>query len=155
MSKTIGDKLKISFRVALIFLLVSLPYVYSLTDKFAPLRTTQNGCPTIYGRLLHGLLFFLINLIMMKLYNSKEECKQKSFGTMIKYAFYGTLLTYVLSDPGIYKLTNTFANKYNITTSNNGCPTLYGVASHSLVYVAILTTMMYFSKDTKKICPEK
>jgi hypothetical protein len=153
MSKSLGDKIVISLRVALIFLVVSLPFTYGLTDKYNKYIDISNGfnnCPTIIGKLVHAVIFFILNLVIMKYYNyQREEKEKKPLGLMLKYAYYGTLIAYFLSDNDTYKLTNALVGG---TSDFNGCPTLQGVLVHSAIYVAILTGVMYFPSEKCTQC---
>jgi hypothetical protein len=53
-------KAKYSFISALLFFIVANPELYKMTQFiFGPLFTVaNNGCPTIYGLLLHTVVFF-------------------------------------------------------------------------------------------------
>jgi hypothetical protein len=148
MGKTFFDKLKISLRVALIFMVVSLPYTYKFTNNY--INTTTNNCPTALGKLAHGIVFFVLNIAMMKYYNyQRPECDKKPFGVMLKYSYYGTLIAYLLADNDIYKLSNSVIGG---VSDNNGCPTIKGVAIHSLVYSLVLTGVMYFPNHKPSTC---
>ncbi len=61
----------ISLLGALIFLLLSLPLTYKLTDilfNIIGLNTqTQYGCPTYAGLLIHFVVYFLVVFAIMKL----------------------------------------------------------------------------------------
>ncbi|MBA43072.1 MAG: hypothetical protein CMF62_03570 [Magnetococcales bacterium] len=150
MSKTLADKIMISLRVALIFLVVSLPFTYGITNKYMDSATGFNNCPTIIGKLAHAVIFFILNLVIMKYYNNqKVEQEKKPLGLMLKYAYYGTLIAYFLSDNDTYKLTNVLIGD---TSDFNGCPTLKGVLIHSAVYVAILTGVMHFPSENCNQC---
>ncbi len=62
----------ISLLGALIFLLLSLPIMYKITDilfNIIGLNTqTQYGCPTYAGLLIHFVVYFLVVFAIMKLY---------------------------------------------------------------------------------------
>ena len=63
----LGLKAKYSFYSALVFFLVANPETYKMTQSlFGALFTTSNGgCPTPLGLLLHTILFFIILLGLM------------------------------------------------------------------------------------------
>lgn len=61
-------KLLISLLAVVIFLIVSLPVTYKLTNMalgkiIAP--TSVDGCPTTYGLIVHTVVFFLLTLATM------------------------------------------------------------------------------------------
>jgi hypothetical protein len=63
----LGLKAKYSFYSALVFFLVANPETYKMTQSlFGFFFTTSNGgCPTPFGLLLHTVLFFIILLGLM------------------------------------------------------------------------------------------
>ena len=144
------QKLSISMRVALIFLVTSLPFTYSQTNKFLSTTSGLNNCPSALGKFVHAIVFFILNLVLMKYYNNqKPECDRKPLGLMLKYSFYGMLIAYFLSDNDTFKLTNSLIGGMS---DINGCPTLKGVLLHSLVYVGVLTGVMYFPSEKPSNC---
>jgi hypothetical protein len=64
---SIGLKAKYSFYSALVFFLMANPETYKITQMvFGALFTTSNGgCPTPIGLLLHTIIFFLVLLGLM------------------------------------------------------------------------------------------
>ena len=63
-----SQKWMISFWSALLFLLIASPFMYRLTNKITSLvgfETSSNGCPNIYGLILHTLVFALLVRLMM------------------------------------------------------------------------------------------
>lgn len=69
---SLGKQLYFSFLGALIFLLISLPFVYNLTDSIfgnIGLNTqAQYGCPTYTGIIIHFVVYFLLVFGLMKLF---------------------------------------------------------------------------------------
>jgi hypothetical protein len=69
---SVGKQLYFSFLGALIFLLLSLPFIYNLTDSvFGELglnTKTQYGCPTYTGIIIHFVFYFLLVFGLMKLF---------------------------------------------------------------------------------------
>ena len=57
----------------------------------------------------------------------------KKTGIKLKHTIYGTLIFYFLSSSAMYSLTG----------SKNGCPTLWSVLLHAVVYCALLVGLMY------------
>ena len=60
-------KVMISMFAALIFLIISSPYMYNLTNKIFLGKLAMNGCPTLLGLGVHTFVFFLIVLGSMYL----------------------------------------------------------------------------------------
>ena len=58
-----GTKWLVSAIAALLFLIISAPLTYKLTDKVTNLmgfNTTDGGGASIYGLLIHTVVFFLV-----------------------------------------------------------------------------------------------
>lgn len=69
-NKNIESKKKwiISFWAVLVFLIVSLPYTYKLTNMFTAdfgFPTFESNCPTPFGIALHTIVFLLLTRRMM------------------------------------------------------------------------------------------
>jgi hypothetical protein len=72
MADSSSQKWQITLFSAFIFLLVVNPYTYNLTQKifgdWLKIGTVAvNGCPTIYGLLLHTLVYILLVRFSMDL----------------------------------------------------------------------------------------
>jgi len=60
--------LSLALFATLLFVLISLPWTYELTDKiFGKWRHTidAHGCPTTFGFAIHALAFFVLFLISL------------------------------------------------------------------------------------------
>ena len=133
---TFQQKLRISLGSAALFALISLPSIYKLTNNLFPcnLYNAESQCPTNAGLLVHTAVFFLITLLSM----TGADVDQK---TKIKHSLYGSLIYFFISSPAMYSLVGgLFGNKI---ASSSGCPTLYGVLLHALVYATALIGVMY------------
>ena len=65
---TEGQKWIICFMSGLLFLLISSPFMYRLTNQVTSMvgfETSVNGCPNLYGLLLHGVVFLLLVRALM------------------------------------------------------------------------------------------
>lgn len=143
-SSQFSKKLMCSAIAAAIFILVSLPQVYGQTDRLV--NTYENGCPTHSGKFLHAAVFFGLVFALMKLgarlkWSGMEE---KSDALHAKYAFYATLLFFVLASSDAYYLSGRL---WGGLASGSGCPNVTGVVVHGLVFMAVLVLVMYFPKD--------
>lgn len=58
-----GNKWTIAFVAAVLFFIISLPFVYGVTNSLfgaIGVRTTTPGGPTIWGILIHAIVFMLL-----------------------------------------------------------------------------------------------
>lgn len=129
---------------AAIFVGVSLPEVYSQTDKLTSkyFHTYDQDCPTAQGKFLHAAVFFAVNYFVMK-WAASSGGLQKTDGQLAKCAFYATLLFFLVASSDSYTVTNSLYPGL----ANDGCPTLKGVLVHGLVFLVLLVLVMYFPKD--------
>lgn len=62
------QKWTISFWSALLFLLIASPFMFRITSiplSFLNLTTQQNGCPNLFGLIIHSLVFAILIRLMM------------------------------------------------------------------------------------------
>jgi len=63
------DKYVIATIIGVVFLILSLPFVYRLTNRlfsFSGLRTIKNtGVPNLFGLIVHTIVFILIVRLLM------------------------------------------------------------------------------------------
>ena len=64
-----------------------------------------------------------------------------------KYAFYSTLVFFLVANPETFKLTQRLIGGVLTVASEGGCPTAYGFFFHSLLFFGILWGMMLFPRD--------
>ncbi len=64
-----------------------------------------------------------------------------------KYAFYSTLVFFLVANPETFKLTQRVLGRFISIASDGGCPTALGFFTHSLVFFVILWGMMLFPRD--------
>lgn len=67
------EKLNRAILAAIVFLIVSSPYTYDLTNGlfksvFNTQLLEQSGCPNTFGLLVHALVFGVIVYILMSIY---------------------------------------------------------------------------------------
>lgn len=135
-----NKKLTISAGSAVLFALINLPQVYKLTQTFTGLNVfnLSTNCPTSLGLLVHALVFFAISYFSMGNIANK--------GIKIKHSLYGALIFFLLSSPAMFKFIGSILP--NIANSN-GCPTLFGIIVHALVYCGVLVAVMYLPEGNK------
>jgi hypothetical protein len=65
---TSRDKWIVALMAGLLFLLIASPYMYYLVNivtASAGVSVAKDGCPTVLGLLVNGVIFFLIVRMMM------------------------------------------------------------------------------------------
>lgn len=137
-----NKKITYSALSAVVFMAVSLPQTYQRTDNLLNFSTTSGNCPTPAGKFLHTGAFFVILYFLMKFLNKSNL----SDGLIAKYSFYSALIFFLLTSSDAYALTSQLPG-VNDLVDLGGCPTQKGVIVHGLVYLVLLTLVMYFPKD--------
>ena len=139
-----NKKITYSALSAVVFMAVSLPQTYQKTDNLLNFSTTQGStnCPSPAGKFFHTGVFFVILYFLMKFLNKSNL----SDGLIAKYSFYSTLIFFLLTSSDAYALTSS-VNSFGDLVDVGGCPTQKGVIVHGIVYLVLLTLVMYFPKD--------
>jgi hypothetical protein len=140
----LNKKLVYSGTAALVFVLMSLPQAYAQTGRIV--HTYDDSCPTPEGKYLHALLFFVINYFAVKFAESQKYIglEKKSDAMIAKNAFIASLLFFVIASTDSYKLTGKL---FGGLANKAGCPDVRGVVVHGIVFLVILTLVMYIPKD--------
>lgn len=133
---TLQKKISISAFSALLFILVSLPHTYNITNSLTHLELydINKACPTNKGLLLHTLVFFLLTYLSM--WNAPQPSALK-----LKFSIYGTLIFYFISSPSVYSFVNSVLGNSFATAA--GCPTIKGILLHALLFCLALIGVMY------------
>jgi len=127
----------ISLSSAVLFVLVSLPQTYDLTNKVlgglvGPL--VAGGCPTTVGILTHAVVFFLVTrYLMMRNYMACEATKTRR-------ALTATIIFALLSSPLAFRSVRSVIGAS--IASATGCPTTQGILVHAAVYASVLVLLM-------------
>jgi hypothetical protein len=148
-----NKKLTYAALSAVVFMAVSLPQTYQSVEdlsntglRYLPgnyqVDTVVGNCPTPSGKFLHTGVFFVVLYFLMKWLNKSDL----SDGLIAKYSFYTTLIFFLLSSNDTYALTSQIPNLEDLVDAS-GCPTKKGVLVHGLVFLVVLTLVMYFPKD--------
>ena len=116
-----------------LFLLVSLPTVYSYTSRFIDV---ESSCHVYKTKLFHTLVFFLLNMLVMHYYSSLELMLK------VRYSIYGALVFFLLSSNEMYNATSSV-----VKTAVDRCPTTTGLVLHSLAYGGALYGLMSLPRD--------
>lgn len=128
-------KFQASLTSALIFLVVSQPKVYGITNGYLGVNSL---CPTLNSRLLHVVVFFILSLAVRHWFNNQP------FDLIhAKYAFYGALIFFFLSSPEVYN----FADKLFGLDIDVNCPSQEGIVLQSAVFLGVLYVLMHIHDD--------
>lgn len=145
---TLHDKVLYSALSAVILLITTNAFTYKFVDKLFDSEEIiySNGCPTVIGHFVLSLIFFLLIFITMILISAyKKNGSKKSTWLFIKYSFFATLLFFIITNTEIYKLIGMITN--NKSASVNGCPTVFGLFLHALIYFLIILGIMSLPKN--------
>lgn len=123
-----------------VFLLLSLPQVYSKTNPFV---SEQGECPTFKTRLIHFVSYLVLVVLALKyLVKLDRPCPD-----ITGYALYAGLLFFLISSPEMYQLTNSLFGE-NLKLAEGSCPTFAGVLTHTAVFALCLASWQaYFPKQ--------
>ncbi len=133
------NKMFYSFLSSLVFIAVSLPQIYSATNKLTNVDFEIADCPTSIGHLVHTLVFFLLIVAMIFIINRYfNENELLSYGQIVNYSLTSALVFYLVSNSELYALTSEL-----FTGTINGCPNIGAILLHSIVYGLILFGIMY------------
>ena len=70
-----------------------------------------------------------------------------NLGLKAKYAFYSTLIIFLIANPETYKLTQQILGGVFTIASNTGCPSVFGFFFHTIVFFFVLWGLMLFPHD--------
>lgn len=70
-----------------------------------------------------------------------------NFALKAKYAFYSTLVFFLIANPETFKLTQRLFGSLLSIASESGCPTAYGFFFHAFLFFLVLWAMMLFPRD--------
>lgn len=132
--------LKHASLAGVIFLLVSLPQVYGQSNS---LLKEQGECPNYKSKLMHFVVFLALVVLALK-FLAKVD---KQWNELLGYALYAALLYFLVSSQEMYQLTHSLIGE-NVKMVEGSCPTLYGVAIHTVVFALCLASwQLYFPNE--------
>lgn len=142
-----ADKWTGSAMGGLLFIAVSSPFTYSLTNYISGLVGIDiagaNGCPNAIGVITHSIIFtLLIRLIMERRGGCPKNWNQKDKWTI---SLIGGLLFLIVSSPYLYKIEDRYAEEYcDVRLSDlGGCPNVVGIITNSIVFAGLSRLLMY------------
>lgn len=129
----LDKKLLVSLKAAAFFVLLNLPVVYQTTSRlFGKTWDPATGCATPFGVVLHAGVFYLLTYFSMRGSSVSKQDK-------MKHSLTGALIFAVLGSAPVYRLTSRLVPSI---ASPAGCPSLFGVVAHGLVFAGILVALM-------------
>jgi hypothetical protein len=76
-----------------------------------------------------------------------DEPSQINIALKAKYAFYSTLIFFLIANPETYKLTQQILGNIFTISNDSGCATPLGFFFHSFIFFIVLLGMMLFPRD--------
>jgi hypothetical protein len=76
-----------------------------------------------------------------------ERPTRTNFALKAKYAFYSTLVFFLIANPETYKLMQRALGGFFTVASDTGCPSTYGFFFHTLLFFFVLWGLMLFPRD--------
>ena len=70
-----------------------------------------------------------------------------NLGLKAKYAFYSTLIFFLIANPETYKLMQQLLGNFITIASSSGCPTPLGFFFHTILFFIVLWGIMLFPRD--------
>jgi hypothetical protein len=142
-----ADKWTGSAMGGLLFIAVSSPFTYSLTNYLSGMVGIDiagaDGCPNTIGVITHSVIFtLLIRLIMERKGGCPKTWSQKD---KLAISLIGGLLFLIVSSPYLYKIEDRYAEEYcDVRLSDlGGCPTTVGIITNAIVFVGLSRLLMY------------
>ena len=142
---TFSNKLSYALIGVIAFILVSSPEAYHHSGFL--FNTINDKCPLPEGKLLHSLLFFAILYFATKIFVSRHiTYPTLSNDHVAKYAFYGTLMFFLISSSDAYAITRKLVS--STIVNSQGCPEFSGILLHSVLFFVLFLLTLYLPKDS-------
>ena len=141
---TVSDKWTAAFMLGILFLLVSSPFTYSLTNTITKgagfaISDTQ-GCPNLAGLIIHTVIFTLLLRLLLNRDQTNGCLRPYTSRDKWTVSIIGGLLFILISSPYLYEAVNSLI-PVDITISN-GCPNIKGLIIHTIIFVVISRFLM-------------
>jgi hypothetical protein len=79
---------------------------------------------------------------------ANDSTSSINFALKAKYAFYSTLIFFLVANPETFKMTQKVFGWLFLVADSGGCPSALGFFFHTLVFFLVLWGAMLFPKDT-------
>jgi len=144
---TASDKWTAAFMLGLLFLLVSSPFTYSLTNVLTKgagfAIADSSGCPNLAGLIVHTIIFTLLLRLMLNRDQTNGCLRPYTSKDKWMVSVVGGLLFILVSSPYLYDATNALTSSLKLdVTISNGCPNLKGLILHTVIFVIIVRLLM-------------
>jgi hypothetical protein len=130
---TFNDKLKISISSGVLFAIMNIPQVQSFFGN--KIFNYSTKCLTDSGVIIQVCIFAIITFLTMGRSNINTLTK-------ISHTTYGSLIFFFVSNPFTYKFISSLFG--NWVSNSYGCPSFQGAVLHTIIYILILISVMYF-----------
>lgn len=142
-----SDKWTASFVLGILFLLVSSPFTYNLTNsitKGAGFEIADSaGCPNLAGLILHTFVFILLLRLMLNKDQTNDCLRPYSSRDKWTVSAIGGMLFILISSPFLYDIVNSLTTSLKIKiVSEPGCPNIQGLVLHTAVFVVVARMLM-------------
>lgn len=145
---TSSDKWTVSIMSGILFLLVSSPYMFSLTNNITSRIgmdiSNKVGCPNMAGLLLHASVYTVLLRILMGKSGGNNDCS-KPYTSKDKWiiSLIGGLLFLLIASPFLYEAVNSLTSSFGLVISDrDGCPNLTGIVLHTCIFIVIVRMLM-------------
>ena len=78
---------------------------------------------------------------------TEKEAPKPNFALKAKYAFYSTLVFFLIANPETFKMTQTVFGWLVPIADRAGCPTALGFFAHTALFFLVLWGAMLFPRD--------
>lgn len=144
---TSSDKWTAALLAGLMFLLVSSPFTYTLTNGLAQsvlgVTLANDGRPNAIGLIVHGAVFMVLLRLILNKSNSSCEKPYTSKDRWI-VAIIGALMFILISSPFLYEAVNGLTSsvaRWTIADAR-GRPNLGGLVLHTALFVGATRVLM-------------
>lgn len=72
-----------------------------------------------------------------------------NYALKAKYAFYSTLIFFIVASPETFKMTQSVFGFIGRIADSGGCPTTVGFFFHTLIFFLVLWAAMLFPQDVQ------
>jgi multisubunit Na+/H+ antiporter MnhG subunit len=147
---TSDDKSVAAAIAGLLFLLISSPIAYQLTNSLGVVETSSDGAPTIVGLVLHSAILIVLVRLLIEWKDRKMGCDDSNKtekGKVAKSKWIASiivgLLFIVISSPVLYVTLNSATDRFGFQDSTQeGTPTPQGLVLHSLIFALLVRLLI-------------
>ena len=138
------EKWMASLMAGVLFLVIASPYLYkavnSLTSRLGLEIASANGCPNVYGLLIHTVVFTLVVRALMMRGDDGSVSEKNKWAISVLSG----LMFLVISSPYLYQQVDKLTQMagFSIAHNQTGCPNMYGVGLHAVVFTLLTRALM-------------